>query len=166
MVWIIVFSQWCHSFVRPLLTRRLGHRYCPQCKNHKQATKKFDLWRLPEVLVVHLKRFSDSRWHRRKLDTLVEFPIEYVSFLSLLLVQCPGSPQPFAPDVHLRSFDVTSYVQRNGEGQQVYDLHAVSCHFGGLGGGHCMLFSRHGTFAYLHCDLSSAFVLFADVDES
>jgi hypothetical protein len=29
-------------------------------------------------------------------------------------------------------------VQRAGEGPQVYDLHAVSCHFGGLGGGHCM----------------------------
>src|SRR6266702_4407881 len=34
--------------------------YCPQCKKHQQATKKFDLWSVPDVLVVHLKRFSRS----------------------------------------------------------------------------------------------------------
>jgi len=36
-----------------------------------QADKKLDLWRLPEVLVVHLKRFSYTRWNRDKLDTQV-----------------------------------------------------------------------------------------------
>ena len=36
------------------------------------------LWKLPEVLVVHLKRFSYSRYWRDKLDTYVEFPIELV----------------------------------------------------------------------------------------
>jgi ubiquitin C-terminal hydrolase len=34
-----------------------------------QADKKLDLWSLPEVLVVHLKRFSYTRWNRDKLDT-------------------------------------------------------------------------------------------------
>lgn len=50
-------------------------RYCPNCKKHQQATKKFDLWSLPKILVVHLKRFSYSRYWRDKLDTVVEFPI-------------------------------------------------------------------------------------------
>lgn len=36
-------------------------RYCPNCKEFVQATKKFDLWRLPDVLVIHLKRFSYDR---------------------------------------------------------------------------------------------------------
>ena len=36
-----------------------------------QADKKLDLWSLPEVLVVHLKRFSYTRWHRDKIDTQV-----------------------------------------------------------------------------------------------
>jgi ubiquitin C-terminal hydrolase len=31
-----------------------------------------DLWSLPEVLVVHLKRFSYTRWNRDKLDTQVQ----------------------------------------------------------------------------------------------
>lgn len=50
-------------------------RYCPNCKQHQQATKKLDLWSLPPVLVVHLKRFSYSRYMRDKLDSLVDFPL-------------------------------------------------------------------------------------------
>lgn len=53
-------------------------RYCPTCKKHQQATKKFDLWSLPRILVVHLKRFSYNRCWRDKLDTVVDFPIRYV----------------------------------------------------------------------------------------
>ncbi|XP_051563513.1 ubiquitin carboxyl-terminal hydrolase 4-like isoform X2 [Myxocyprinus asiaticus] len=49
--------------------------YCPTCKKHQQATKKFDLWSLPRILVVHLKRFSYNRCWRDKLDTVVDFPI-------------------------------------------------------------------------------------------
>lgn len=50
--------------------------YCPQCKDFRQATKKFDLWKAPDILVVHLKRFSAGRGLRDKIDTVVDFPIE------------------------------------------------------------------------------------------
>ena len=50
--------------------------YCPNCQKHQQATKKFDLWSLPEVLVIHLKRFSYNRYWRDKIDTLIEFPVK------------------------------------------------------------------------------------------
>ena len=36
--------------------------YCPQCKDFVQAFKKFDVWKLPDILVIHLKRFSYSRY--------------------------------------------------------------------------------------------------------
>ena len=58
-------------------TEKLGEQdpwYCPRCKKHQQATKKFDLWDLPHVLVIHLKRFSYNRYWRDKLDTFVEYP--------------------------------------------------------------------------------------------
>ncbi|BAT07594.1 Os09g0343900 [Oryza sativa Japonica Group] len=45
-------------------------RYCPCCKKHQQAMKKLDLWRLPEVLVIHLKRFSYTQFTRNKLETI------------------------------------------------------------------------------------------------
>ena len=50
--------------------------FCPRCKEHRQASKKLDLWKVPEVLVVHLKRFSYSKYWRDKLDTPVDFPLE------------------------------------------------------------------------------------------
>lgn len=59
-------------------TEKLGAEdpwFCPSCRSHKQATKKFDLWSLPRVLIIHLKRFSYNRFWRDKIDTLVEFPI-------------------------------------------------------------------------------------------
>lgn len=59
-------------------TQCIVYRYCPRCKKHQQATKKFDLWSLPEMLVIHLKRFSYNRYWRDKLDTFVEYPTRYL----------------------------------------------------------------------------------------
>lgn len=58
-----------------VLTWALVCRFCPTCKQHQLATKKLDLWMLPETLIIHLKRFSYTKFSREKLDTLVEFPI-------------------------------------------------------------------------------------------
>lgn len=63
--------------IKTLLFFSFIKRYCPTCKKHQQATKKFDLWSLPRILVVHLKRFSYNRCWRDKLDTVVDFPIRY-----------------------------------------------------------------------------------------
>ncbi|XP_042504881.1 ubiquitin carboxyl-terminal hydrolase 9-like [Macadamia integrifolia] len=92
--------------------------YCPTCKEHRQATKKLDLWRLPEILVVHLKRFSYSRYMKNKLDTLVNFPIH--------------------------NLDLNKYVKSEGAGPQshVYELYAISNHYGGLGGGHYSAYAK------------------------
>lgn len=50
--------------------------FCSKCKRHVQASKKLDLWAVPEVLVVHLKRFFFTRARRDKLDVQVDFPLE------------------------------------------------------------------------------------------
>ncbi|RYP90467.1 hypothetical protein DL770_003440 [Monosporascus sp. CRB-9-2] len=85
--------------------------YCPRCKEHRRASKKFDLWKTPDILVIHLKRFSSSGFRRDKIDVLVDFPLE--------------------------NLDITSRVLQREEGkQEVYDLIGVDCHWGGLGGGH------------------------------
>lgn len=46
-----------------------------QCKEHQAATKKLELWKTPDILVVHLKRFGGSRGLRDKIDNLIEFPV-------------------------------------------------------------------------------------------
>ncbi|XP_051966292.1 ubiquitin carboxyl-terminal hydrolase 32-like isoform X2 [Xyrauchen texanus] len=50
--------------------------YCSKCKTHRLATKKLDLWRLPPILIVHLKRFQfvNGRWI--KSQKIVKFPRE------------------------------------------------------------------------------------------
>lgn len=54
----------------------LALRYCPQCKQHREASKQLLLWRLPNVLIVQLKRFSFRSFiWRDKINDLVEFPV-------------------------------------------------------------------------------------------
>uniref|UniRef100_A0A4W3I552 Ubiquitin carboxyl-terminal hydrolase n=1 Tax=Callorhinchus milii TaxID=7868 RepID=A0A4W3I552_CALMI len=91
--------------------------YCPNCKQHQQATKKLDLWSLPPVLVVHLKRFSYSRYWRDKLDTLVDFPIS--------------------------ALDMSEFLINPNAGPCEYNLIAVSNHYGGMGGGHYTAFAKN-----------------------
>lgn len=51
--------------------------FCAHCKCQQQdATKKITLWTLPDVLVVHLKRFRHVGYCRTKLNTLVSFPTQ------------------------------------------------------------------------------------------
>ncbi|KAM6925400.1 ubiquitin carboxyl-terminal hydrolase 11 [Xenentodon cancila] len=95
--------------------------YCPVCKRHQLATKKLDLWSLPEVLIIHLKRFSYTKFTREKLDTIVDFPLRDLDFSSFLLKKVVSSEEP----------------------PSRYDLIAVSNHYGGLRDGHYTSYARN-----------------------
>ena len=101
--------------------------YCPKCKKHQQATKKFDLWSVPDVLVVHLKRFSSSRALRDKIEAFVDFPIEGLDLTEMV------QEGKIAKQLQEQGVDIDS-----GELDKplLYDLYAVDEHRGGLGGGH------------------------------
>ncbi|KAK3768270.1 hypothetical protein RRG08_031063 [Elysia crispata] len=92
--------------------------YCPDCKQHKQATKKFDLWSLPDILIIHLKRFHYNHHHRDKIDALVEFPTQ---------------------GLDLRKYIINEECTVKNE----YDLIAVTNHYGGLGGGHYTAYAKN-----------------------
>ena len=49
---------------------------CPSCNRKQEVVKKMGLWSLPDVLVIHLKRFRQSSSSTNKLTTMVEFPLE------------------------------------------------------------------------------------------
>ncbi|KAL4933316.1 putative ubiquitin-specific protease UBP12 [Aspergillus undulatus] len=92
--------------------------YCPRCKEHRRASKKFELWKTPDILVMHLKRFSASRGFRDKLDIMVDFPVE--------------------------GLDLTGRVEAPEEDKSlIYDLFAVDNHYGGLGGGHYTAYAKN-----------------------
>ncbi|ORZ14952.1 hypothetical protein BCR41DRAFT_80413 [Lobosporangium transversale] len=92
--------------------------YCPNCKKHQQATKKLDIWRFPDILVVHLKRFSHTRAWRDKIDAMVDFPIEGLDLS-------------------------TKTLKENNREDNIYDLFGVSNHMGGLGGGHYTAYAKN-----------------------
>ncbi|RHY60605.1 hypothetical protein DYB38_001121 [Aphanomyces astaci] len=50
--------------------------YCAKCKTHRSVVKSICLQRCPNVLVLHLKRFSYSTFSRDKVSTAVKFPTE------------------------------------------------------------------------------------------
>ena len=85
--------------------------YCPECKKQQQATKRFHLWSLPPILIIHLKRFTFNRYFREKLDVLVNFPIKDLS-VGKWVLDPKHKPAP-------------------------YDLIGVANHTGNLGAGHC-----------------------------
>ncbi|KAF3769958.1 hypothetical protein M406DRAFT_348971 [Cryphonectria parasitica EP155] len=92
--------------------------YCPKCKEFCRAAKKFDLWHTPDILIVHLKRFSSANHRRDKIDVTVDFPIE--------------------------GLDISSRVLKKDDGkEEVYDLIAIDDHMGGLGGGHYTAFAKN-----------------------
>jgi ubiquitin carboxyl-terminal hydrolase 4/11/15 len=101
--------------------------YCPKCKKHQQATKKFDLWSVPDVLVVHLKRFSSSRALRDKIEAFVDFPIEGLDLTEMV------QEGKIAKQLQEQGVDIDS---RDLDEPLLYDLYAVDEHRGGLGGGH------------------------------
>ncbi|XWS59355.1 hypothetical protein CRYUN_Cryun08bG0114400 [Craigia yunnanensis] len=93
--------------------------YCSRCKKPRQASKKLDLWRLPEILVIHLKRFSYSRFFKNKLETYVDFPI--------------------------RDLNLSNYISHiDSQFSNCYQLYAISNHYGVMGGGHYTAFVDHG----------------------
>jgi ubiquitin carboxyl-terminal hydrolase 8 len=91
--------------------------YCEKCKKHQDATKKTDLWILPPILIVHLKRFKVNAFGQRgsKRDVAIDYPIE--------------------------KWDLSAAVKSQGSEYPLYDLYAVSNHVGGLSGGHYTAFS-------------------------
>jgi ubiquitin C-terminal hydrolase len=48
---------------------------CEKCKHQVRATKKLEIWKLPPILIIHLKRFRFTDRKREKVKKLVEFPI-------------------------------------------------------------------------------------------
>ena len=68
--------------------------YCSTCKGHVRATKKFDIWKLPPILIVHLKRFAGRG---SKINSVVRYPT--VDFDLESHIKSPNLPESTSYDV-------------------------------------------------------------------
>lgn len=91
---------------------------CENCKKRQKCTKQFSIERFPQLLVLHLKRFSEVRY-RTKLSTRVEFPIDNLDLSDV------------SSDSHLQV--------------PQYDLVGVSNHSGNTFSGHYIAYCRTGS---------------------
>lgn len=91
--------------------------FCRHCKAHRDSTKKLEIWKVPPILLVHLKRFSyEGRW-KQKLQTCVDFSLD--------------------------ALDLAQYVIGPKQNLKRYSLYGVSNHYGGLDGGHYTAYCKN-----------------------
>lgn len=125
--------------------------FCSKCKRSTKLTKKISITRLPQVLIIHFKRFKVSPDGLfKKLDTFIDYPVKKELNLT-----------PYWPDVGTYMSDANSQRLSKEEELQVlttlptrnqvppfkYKLFAVANHFGNLTSGHYT--------AYVYKDKSS-----------
>lgn len=115
----IALDQCLNEFRKDEILSENDAWYCPRCKEHRQARKKFELWSAPDIVVIHLKRFTQtSRWSRSKLDALVRFPLE--------------------------DLDLSGHISGPSDGKTLlYDLVGVDNHMGGMSGGHYTAYAKN-----------------------
>ncbi|XP_069883071.1 ubiquitin carboxyl-terminal hydrolase 43 isoform X1 [Dipodomys merriami] len=113
---------------------------CPHCKVLQQGMVKLSLWTLPDILIIHLKRFCQVGEKRNKLSTLVKFPLSgldmapHVAQRSTSSKPVPGPWPSWQQPTHLPTAYPLDFL---------YDLYAVCNHHGSLQGGHYTAYCRN-----------------------
>jgi ubiquitin carboxyl-terminal hydrolase 8 len=92
--------------------------FCHRCGEHVNATKKTDIWAMPPILIVHLKRFIYDEYDDGVKN---EMELSYPIF----------------------DWDLADAVKSRGAGKPLYDLYAVANHWGELGYGHYTAYARN-----------------------
>ncbi|PWN50446.1 cysteine proteinase [Violaceomyces palustris] len=136
----VTLQQCLDAFVREEIMDKSDAWRCPRCKRPRKATKKLSISRLPQVLLIHLKRFSFKGPFTDKIDTQVTFPTSSLDLTNYM-------PPPLPPGA------ITEGVATSQSQQPpyIYDLYGVTHHFGSLNTGHYTATIRnHGEWWY--CD--------------
>ncbi|SCV03312.1 LANO_0G03378g1_1 [Lachancea nothofagi CBS 11611] len=114
----IMIEDCLDLFSKPEVLGATDSWYCPKCKEHRQATKQIQLWKIPEILTIHLKRFENRESFSDKITEVVHFPIS--------------------------GLDMSSHsASQEHQLMNTYDLVAVDNHYGGLGGGHYTAYAKN-----------------------
>lgn len=91
---------------------------CEKCKKLRNGIKFSRVLALPEMLCVHLKRFRHDLSYSSKISSPVHFP--------------------------LTGLDMRPYLHKDCRSEvSTYDLTAVICHHGTVGGGHYTCYAKH-----------------------
>uniref|UniRef100_A0A3Q3DUR6 ubiquitinyl hydrolase 1 n=1 Tax=Hippocampus comes TaxID=109280 RepID=A0A3Q3DUR6_HIPCM len=113
-------EQCLNLFTKPEVLAPEEAWYCPKCQQHREASKQLLLWRLPNILIIQLKRFSFRSFiWRDKINDMVDFPVRNLDLSNFCIGQKDEMQHP-----------------------PIYDLYAVINHYGGMIGGHYTAYAR------------------------
>ncbi|KAF9320695.1 ubiquitin-specific protease doa4 [Podila horticola] len=102
-----------NNFVEPEIMEGDNAWNCPNCKKPRKATKHLTISRVPNVLLIQLKRFSSDGPFKNKIKAMVQYPIQDLDLTKYLPKRAGFPPEP-----------------------AIYDLYAVSNHSGEVSSGH------------------------------
>ncbi|XP_026069678.1 ubiquitin carboxyl-terminal hydrolase 43 isoform X1 [Carassius auratus] len=106
---------------------------CPHCKQMQQGMVKMSLWTLPDILILHLKRFRQVGKRRNKLSTLIRFPVSGLDM----------TPHVVKRSQSMKNLAPWPSTWKHGDTDFLYDLYAVCNHHGGMHGGHYTAYCRN-----------------------
>ncbi|XP_051563587.1 ubiquitin carboxyl-terminal hydrolase 43-like isoform X2 [Myxocyprinus asiaticus] len=106
---------------------------CPHCKQMQQGMVKMSLWTLPDILILHLKRFRQVGKRRNKLSTLIRFPVSGLDM----------TPHVVKRSQSMKNLAPWPPTWKHGDTDFLYDLYAVCNHHGGMHGGHYTAYCRN-----------------------
>ncbi|KAM4716573.1 ubiquitin carboxyl-terminal hydrolase 31 [Anableps anableps] len=120
---------------------------CPHCKQLQQGRIKLSLWTLPDVLILHLKRFRQEGDRRVKMQNMVRFPLMGMDMAPHVVKRSQSSwslPSHWSP--WRRSYG----LGRNPD-DYLYDLYAVCNHHGNMHGGHYTAYCKNSVDGQWYC---------------
>ena len=109
--------------------------YCNVCKEHRDITKKLELYKAPKILCLHLKRFTQKTGGKHRKG-----------YMGMAFAQIAGNEKNGALiDYPVEGLDMRPFVlELQNEPEPVnYDLYAVSNHYGSLNGGHYTAYCKN-----------------------
>ncbi|PWZ03562.1 hypothetical protein BCV70DRAFT_155655 [Testicularia cyperi] len=139
-------QQCLDAFVREEVLDKADMWNCPACKKPRKATKRLSISRLPQVLLIHLKRFSFKGPFTDKVDTTVSFPTSNLDLTNYMPPPLPPMPS------HSNAYPTSS----SQKPPYLYDLYAVTHHFGSLNTGHYTASIRNND-SWWYCDDSRCY---------
>ncbi|KFO81012.1 Ubiquitin carboxyl-terminal hydrolase 31, partial [Cuculus canorus] len=105
---------------------------CPHCKQLQQGSITLSLWTLPDILIIHLKRFRQEGDRRMKLQNMVKFPLSGLDMTPHVVKRSQSS---WSLPSHWSPWRRPYGLGRDPE-DYIYDLYAVCNHHGTMQGGH------------------------------
>ncbi|XP_074094318.1 ubiquitin carboxyl-terminal hydrolase 31 [Cotesia typhae] len=133
--------------------------HCPSCNKKQEVVKKLGLWSLPDILVIHLKRFRQQgkQQSTSKLTMLVDFPLFGFDMTPHL---AHGGIQNHTNNATLGSLGWSPWKKPRTRQHSapikyednVYDLYAICNHHGqDLQGGHYTAFCKNPYDSQWYC---------------